>query len=486
MKMNLNISYINYKGFLGMLVCTLLLMNSFKANAQEVITLQKAIDRTLERNLTIKNAQLNESLDVENYNQAKYNRLPNLTANPQASFNFGRSVDPSTNQFVNQSIFGLSGSITTQILLYQGGLLKNQILANKLQLDVDKSNTAKVKNDLILNVVTTYLSVLSNQDLLAAAIQQVDISKQTLDRVQKTFDVGNGTLADLSQAKATLSTSELNQVTAQNQLDISVLTLKQYMEMDPKIAITVEKPDVSKLTNVKSIYDEQAVFSSAVSVNPDVKVAEVQKQLANQNIEVAKSYYYPSLGFFGSVGSNYSNGRTQFDHYAATGKVDTIGFVGGTTTPVTVPNFKQVNKKYLFADQFSDNFNQSVGLSLSIPIFARFATRTSVRKAKISYQIAEVNEQISKNNLNKTISQAVLDVRAADKKYQSAQQTFKSNKDAYNVMQERYNVGLVNSLDYNTSLTTLNKSEFDMIQAKYELIFRSKIIDYYLGNPITL
>lgn len=485
MKMNLNIQLNSNKGLLTAFVCSLLLLTSaFKASAQEVITLQKAVDRSLERNLTIKQAQFNEAIDVENYNQAKNNRLPNLTANPQASFNFGRSVDPSTNQFVNQSIFGLNGSITSQVLLFQGGLLQNQILANKLQLDVDKSNTAKVKNDLVLNVVTIYLSVLSNQDLLTAAIQQVDISKQSLDKVQKTFDVGNATMADLSQAKATVSTNDFNQVTAQNQLDISILTLKQYMEMDPKTAITVEKPDVSKLTNVKSQYDAEAVFGNSVGINPDVKLAEVQKQLALQNVNVAKSNYYPSLALFGSVGSNYSDARKNV--VVSPSGLQTIGVVSGTSTPVLAPGYTESFTKYPFTNQFGDNFNQAIGVSLNIPIFGRYATRTQVRKAKISYQIADITSQLAKNTLNKTINQAVLDVRAADKKYQSAQQTYQSNKDAYNVVQQRYAVGLINSLDYNTSLTTLNKSEFDMIQAKYELIFRSKIIDYYLGNPITL
>ncbi|WP_157544007.1 TolC family protein [Mucilaginibacter paludis] len=485
--MNLNILSFNISKVLTVVIVgsLLLLSAALKTSAQEVITLQKAIDRTLERNLTIKQAQFNEAIDVENVKQAQYNRLPNLSANPQASFNYGRSVDPSTNQFVNQSIFGLSGSVTSQVLLFQGGLLKNQILQNKLQLDVDKSNTAKVKNDLVLNVVTTYLSVLSNQDLLKASVQQVDISQQTLDRTQKNFDVGNNTLADLSQAKAQVSTAQLNQTTAQNQLDISILTLKQYMEMDPATDITVEKPDVSKLTDIKSLYNAQDVFKDAVSINPDVRLAEVQKQLAYQNINVAKSYYYPSLSLFGSLGSNYSDARKN-GSIVSTGAFETIGVVSGTNTPVVTPAYSQVYSKYPFMDQLSDNFNQSVGISLQIPIFGRFATRTSVRKAKISYQIAEVGAQLAKNNLNKTISQAVLDVRAADKKYYSAQQTYQSNKEAYNVMQQRYNVGLVNSLDYNTSLTTLNKSEFDMIQARYELIFRSKIIDYYLGNPITL
>jgi outer membrane protein len=451
-------------GMAAMVSCLLLMAATTKSEAQTVITLQKAVQLTLDNNLQIKQAQFNEAIDNENLGQAKNNRLPNLTANPQSSFNFGRSVDPSTNQFVNQSIFGLSGSITSQVLLFQGGMLRNQILESKLLLDVDKSNTAKVKNDLTLNVITTFLSVLSNQDLVKAAEQQVDIANQTLDKVQKNFDVGNNTLADLSQSKATQSTAQLNLTTAQNQLDISLLTLKQFMEMDPKAQITVERPDISKLTNVKTIYDAQDVYSSALAVNPDVHLAALQAQASLQNVAVAKSAYYPTLALFGSLGSNYSNAR----------KITSVTPGGVVFLP------------YPFTDQISDNFNQAIGVSLQIPIFGRFSTRTSVRKAQFNYQLAQVSEQLAKNNLNKTIAQAVLDLRAADKKYASAQQTFQSNKDAYNVTQQRYTVGLVNSLDYNTALINMNKSEFDMIQARYEVIFRSKIIDYYLGNQITL
>lgn len=234
--------------------------------------------------------------------------------------------------------------------------------------------------------------------------------------------------------------------------------------MDPATAITVEKPDISKLTDVKTLYDAQAVYNSALGVNPDVHLATLQKQAAEQNIAVAKSNYYPSLALFGSLGSNYSNAR----------KLTSVTPNGVVFIP------------YPFTDQISDNFNQAVGISLQIPIFGRFSTRSTVKKAQINYQLAQVSEQLAKNTLNKTISQAVLDLRAADRKYASAQQTFQSNKEAFNVTQQRYNVGLVNSLDYNTSLTNLNKSEFDMISARYELIFRSKVIDYYLGNQIAL
>jgi outer membrane protein len=459
---------------------------NISAKAQEVITLQTAIDRALERNLTIKQAHLSEALSTEDYKQSKYNQLPSISANPQASFNFGRNIDPSTNQFINQRIFALNGNVSAQITLFQGGQLRNQIIQNRILVDVDKSNTAKLKNDLVLNVVTQYLTILTNQDLVTASKQQIDVSKITLDRAQKSFDVGNQTLADLAQAKAQVSTADLNLTNAQNQLELSVLVLKQYMEMNPLEEITVEKPDISKLTNIRTSYDAATVLKTALEINPDVKLAQTRQLAAEQGIKVARGNYYPSLVMFGQVGSNYSDARRQSGGFRPTGGVDTLGLVQGTNQAVVSPQFEQLLTKYPFFKQFGDNFNQSVGVTLQIPIFNRFQARTSVRKAKISFQSAEVNTQISRNNLSKVIIQAVWDVQASDKKYQSTQQTYQANKEAFNVIQQRYNVGLVNSLDYNTSLTNLNKSQFDMIQARYEVIFRSKVIDYYLGNPITL
>src|ERR1700761_7271794 len=216
--------------FFGVLLAAL---TSLTASAQEKITLQMAVDRTLANNLTIKQAQVTEALGTADYNQAKNNLLPSLTANPQASYNFGRSPNLTTYSYTNQSFLYVNGSASVAVTLFQGGQLRNQILQNKLLLDVDKSSTDKVKNDLLLNVVTDYLTILTDQDLVIAAKQQIDLAKITVDRTQKNFDAGNQTLADLAQAKAQVSTAELNLTTAQNQLDLAILILKQYMEMDP-------------------------------------------------------------------------------------------------------------------------------------------------------------------------------------------------------------------------------------------------------------
>jgi outer membrane protein len=432
-------------------------LTGFTAKAQEKITLQMAVDRALANNLTIKQAQVNEEISTVDLKQAKYNLLPSVYASPDAGYSFGKSQVAGNFAFSNSAAFNVNAQASMQVTLFQGGQLKNQIIQNKIFVDVSKSNTAKIKNDLILNVVITYLQILTNQDLVVAAKQQIDLANQILNRSQISFNAGNQTLADLSQAKAQVSTATLNLTTAQNQLDLSILVLKQYMEMNPNTNIEVEKPDISKLTNVQTLYDANEVVTTALGINPDVRLAETQQKTYEQAIKIAQGNYFPVLALTGALNTSYSNQAKNL-----------------TLDPIA------------FGTQFNNNFRQYVGLSLQVPIFNRFNARTSVTKAKLNLDNARLSTQIAKNNLSKTIIQATLDLQAADKQYQSATQTFEANKEALNVTKQRYDVGLVNSLDYNTAVTNYNKSQNDMIAAQYTVIFRSKIIDYYLGKTITL
>jgi outer membrane protein len=467
--------------------CVLLMaLMASVAYAQEKIGLQRAIDLALQNNLTIKQSAFNEALDAATLQQSKNNRLPSLSSTVQGSENFGRALDVSTYQYTsNKAVFALNPSVNLQATIFQGGQLRNQIIQNRLSVDVDKSNTAKIKNDLVLNVVVDYLQILTNQDLVTAAQQQIEIAKITLDRTQKSVDVGNQTMADLSQAKAGLSTAELSLTTAQNQLDLSVLVLKQYMEMPATTEIIVEKPDVSKITDVKTAFNAQELVAAAIPINPDVKLAEAQQAVYEQAIKVAKGSYYPTLTFFSGLSSNYSSVQSQ--HIIGfTQAQQLVGTVQGSNALVYAPSAIPNYGPYSLTNQLNDNFSQNIGLSLQIPIFNRFNARTNVKKAKINYDNAAINTQITKNNLTKTIIQAVYDARASEKQYLSTQQTYQANKDAFNIIQQRYGVGLVNSLDYNTSLTNLNTSQNNLIQARYQMIFRSKVIDYYLGKPITL
>ena len=474
----------NNFGRISLFTALILTLMSLQLSAQEKITLQGAVNRTLTNNLTIKQSQVNEALGEADLQQAKYNQLPSFDASTQGGYNWGRSQVSGAFAY-SSSALNINGNAQLQMTLFQGGQLRNQIIQNKLLLDVNKGQTAKIKNDLTLNVVTTYLQVLTNQDLVDAAKQQIDLANQTLQRSDIQFKVGNQTLADLSQAKAQVSTATLNLTTAQNQLDLSILVLKQYMEMDPSTQISIERPDISKLTDIKTMYNANDVVQNALTVNPDVRLAELQQKTYQQAISIAKGYYYPTVSLYSGLASTYSN-RLDTKVIGYNTISQQIGITQVTNEQVVAAYQQPIVGPYSAFEQIRDNFNQSLGLSIQIPIFNRFSSRTAVKKARLNLQYAELSTQIAKNNLSKTIIQAVLDLQAADKQYQSAQQTFEANKDALNVTKQRYDVGLVNSLDYNTAITNFNKSQNDMIQARYTVIFRSKIIDYYLGNTITL
>ncbi|HYK77431.1 MAG TPA: TolC family protein [Daejeonella sp.] len=486
MKECIRSSTISRSGFFLGIIC---LFNATTINAQIIgdkkITLRQAIELALQNNLQVKQAQFSEALSSENVKQSKMALYPSLNANSNMNFNFGRSIDPLSNQFVNQSITSSNGSLFSGVTLFQGFQKINQISQSKYELEADKSNVQKVKNDLVLAVVSTYLQVLNGKDMLTAAKQQIAVSRKQLDQQQKQFEVGNRTLADLSQAKSQLATAELNETNAQNQLDLSLLNLAQLMELDPAVPFAVEEPVVDELKQVNTAYSAADVFNKALSNFPDIKLAEYRRMASEKAVDIAKGAYSPRLNLQGSLGSGYSNGRLRVLNRLPDGTSTPIGFVQGTNQTVVTPNFITTFEKNPFRNQLDENFNQSISFGLSIPLVNGFNARSSVRKAKLGLQSAKVSEQLAKNNLNKVVNQAVYDLKAAERRYYSANSAYLAAKEAFNTIEQRYSVGLVNALDFDLSQTNLNKAQFDVIQARYDLIFKSKVIDYYLGNPIT-
>jgi outer membrane protein len=485
---NLQMKQVAHSSFMGKLSFVLSLMVLIflgqKGFAQQVITIQQAVETTLKNNLTIKQAELSAALSDETLRQSKYALYPSLNGSGSLNKNFGRSIDPSTNQYISQQFTSASGSITAGADLFQGFQKINTIRQNKILLNVDQTNVEKIKNDLILNVVTGYMQILYNKDLLAASQQQLTVARQTLNREQALLDAGNKTLADVSQAKSQVATAELNVTNAQNNLSVSYLTLNQLMEMPANTQFEVQAPLVDDTKISESSYDVNAIYASALNTFPDIKLAALRTAAAEKSIAIAKGNYSPRLSLGAGFGSNYSSGRQNISSITPNG-IDTIARVQGSNNPVIVDRFSYTYVNQSFKDQIKDNFNQYAGINLQIPIFNGFAARSSVRKAKITYQNYQVQESLTKNNLNKIISQAVLDLRAAESRYISTQNAFNAQKDAFYVVEQRYNVGLVNSLDFSTAQTNRNKAEIDMIQAKYDLIFRAKVIDYYLGKQIT-
>jgi outer membrane protein len=429
---------------------------SLRSSAQEVITIQRAIEVTLQNNLQVTKSKLSQDLAEENLKQAKLALYPSFSAQADQNLAWGRNNIGNSGIYENTKTYSLSPGIGLGLGVFNGFSKINQIRQNKILLEAGKVGVDKVKNDLTLSVVTSYMEILYNKDRLKAAKDQLTVAVKQLQQQQELLNVGNKTLADLAESKSQVATAELNVTTANNALTISFITLAQLMDIPSSTRFEVKAPVGLNVVETAAVYDAERVYTDAMQIFPDIKLAVLQTEAAKKGIDIAKGGLYPTLSFSGSYGSFYSYNYN---------------------LPAGIQNKSLRN-------QIENNVSKGVGLRLSIPIFNGLQARSGVKKAKINLLQTQADEQLAKNNLNKIIYQAVADLRAAESTFSSAKKAFEAQKEAYSVIEQRYNVGLVNSLDYSTSLTKKNSAEIDMIRAKYDLLFRAKVIDYYLGKQI--
>ncbi|HKG06303.1 MAG TPA: TolC family protein [Pedobacter sp.] len=440
------------------LILSLVFLAGFiqNASAQEVITLRQAIDETLNNNLQVKQSKFSEELAGEDFRQSKLAIYPSLNASANQNMGWGRNNLGNSGVFENTQNYSFSPGANLSVDLFNGFAKLNQIRQNKILLDAGKANTDKIKNDLILQVITSYMQILYNKDFLVAAKQQLSVAQQQLNQQQELLDVGNKTLADLAESKSQVATAELDVTTAENSLTISYLTLAQLMDIPSSTVYVVQAPDISSFSGTGAVYNPEEVYSEALGLFPDIKLAALQTAVAKKSIDIAKGNLYPRLSLSGSYGSFYN-----YNYNVA------AGFENAALW-----------------NQISNNVSKGVGMGLSIPIFNGLQARINVKKARINYLQSQADEQLAKNNLNKIVYQAVADLKAAQSTFESTSKTFAARKESFSVIEQRYNVGLVNALDYSTSQTNRNRAEIDMIRAKYDLLFKAKVIDYYLGKQI--
>jgi outer membrane protein len=449
--------------------------------AQKKVTLQQAIDSTLKNNIQIRQAQFDEELSAEDLTIAKNSLYPTLNGSVDAYRLYGRSIDPVTYAYARSGSNYAQAGLYADVTIFQGFQKINTIKQNRYLLDARKSALAKIKNDLTLSVLQDYLQLLSNRDLLTASKQQLKIAQEELDRQEKFYKVGQKTLADLSQAKAQAAAAQSNQTNAQNEMERAGLLLGQLMERrgNGSDFVAVDPPK-DEIDNLNLRYNAIDVYIRSLKAYPDILLAENNTLAAEKAVDVAKGKQLPVLSVGGILNTSYS------DNLRTVGTVVTgavpVGITQTTGETVLAPIY--ATNTVGLKNQLQTNVNEAVGATLTIPILNGFAAHSNVKKAKIQYQNALAAEQLAKVNISKVIAEAVWDLQATEKKFKSAQVSYKSAGDAFTVIQQRYSVGLVNSLDLNIAETQKNLAEFALIQAKYDLIFKNKLIDYYLGNEI--
>jgi outer membrane protein len=438
------------KRIYSLIAAVILMVVTTSAQAQESWSLQKCIDYALKNNIQIKQQALNSEYYSNQLGQAKNNRLPNLNASMQNSQSFGRSLAlDNTYQNVNSNTS--SGSLSSNVTLWSGYKLINSIKAADMDLRATLEDLQKAKDDMMLNIAAAYLEILFAEELLTVAEDLQKITQLQIDRTGKLVEAGSLAKGSLLEIEAQYAREELNVVNAQNRLQLAYLALYQLLELPSTESFKIEKPVLPEIGANLSLMNTMDVFKNAVQIRPAVKGAEFKLESARNQLLIAKGNLLPSLSF----GGNY------YDYYNNKFGID-------------------------FGKQLKGQQSYGFSATLSIPIFNRFQSRTGVSNAQIQVENVELQLQNTKNLLRKDIEQAYTNAIAAFKRYIANQKAVISSKEAFRYTEEKFNVGMINSVEYNQSKNNLSTAQSDLLQAKYEYIFRTKILDFYNGRTIEL
>ena len=431
-------------------VC-LIMASGLSIQAQNAWSLQQCIEHAITHNLSIKQKEAARDQSAVELNTAQWSRLPNLNGNVGQSFNFGRAIQ-ADNTYGNRNTRNTNFSVGTSIPLFTGMQIPNSIALSKLNLKAATEDLNKAKEDISIQVASYYLQVLFNEELVKIAQRQVELSQEQLDRKVTFFKNGKASEAEVYEAKSRVAQDEYSLVQAQNNHQLALLDLSQLLELPTPENFQIETPNVEAFSTQLSLPDE--VYAQALLNKPSIKAAQYRLEAAAKSIRIAQSAWYPQLSFGAGIGTNY---------YSITG----------------IENAS-------FGSQWHQNMNKYLQFSLSIPLFNRFATRNRVKSARIQRNALAWQLEESKKALYKEIQQAYYNARAAESQYQSSQTASQSAEASFKLMSEKYANGKATATEYNEMRATWMKALSEQVQARYDYLFRSKILEFYQGKQLTL
>jgi outer membrane protein len=460
------------------------------ANAQQPVgpktwSLEECIDYALKNNIQVKQSELNTSLSKINLVQSEGNLLPSINGNASHSYNIGRTIDRFTNQFANAQVLSQNLFLSADVTLFSGFQNINSIKQNRYEYLASKYDVDKMKNDVSLNIATAYLQALYTMDALENARNQVGITTAQVIRTKNLVDAGASAKGVLLDMQAQLASEELALTEAQNQLDIALLSITQLLNLASTEGFSIVKPDLSSVNESLLTSSPAQIYNTAIDNLPEIKSAEFKLKSAEKGVNAAWGGLSPRLSFSASYGTGYSGasqrllGFPAFTGYSANGEITS----GGDT--VYSPSFSDpVYEDIPYSDQYRDNVNKSFGFNLQIPIFNKLQTKTAIDRAKIQKLNAELTIESTKLQIRKNVQQAYADANAGLKKYASSLKALEAMQESFKYTEQKFNVGMVNTTDYNTAKNKMAKAQSDLLQAKYEYVFKTKVLDFYQGKPL--
>lgn len=415
-------------------------------------TLQECIAYALENNISIQQSELDRQAAEISKKDALGDFLPNLSVNMRHSWNTGLNTNPVTNTNVTATTQNTNFGIGANVLLYNGMQNIYRLHKSNLEILANQYQLANIKDNISLMVCNSFLQILFNKESLKNLETQYNLTKQSLQRTEKLVASGVSPEGDLLDVEATLANQEQQIVQMKNNLLVSKLTLANVLVLDDALSFDIADNFSQVPMDSKTPNSPQQIFSEALKFRNEIKISEVAIEMREKDVKIAKGNYLPTLsGSFG-FNTNYFNSEL-----------------------LNLPGF---------STQIDDNKGHSFGLNLSIPIFNRFKTSNGVKRSKIMLKKAKLELKDSKADLKDKIYQAYADKEGAFKTYMAALKTAKARKEAYTYAKEKHEVGLLNSFDLSQMQTNLENAETEVIRAKYDCIFKIKILEFYFGVPI--
>ncbi|WP_346712949.1 TolC family protein [Mediterranea massiliensis] len=423
--------------------------------AQETWSLRRCIDYAIEHNIDIRQAANTAEQSAVEVNTAKWARLPNLNGSANQSWNWGRTQtavpDETTGDYstvyVNTASNGTNMQLSTSIPLFTGLELPHQYSLAKLNLKAATADLQKAKDDISINIASAYLQVLFNQELHDVALGQVELSLQQCQRIESLAGVGKASSAEVADARARVAQDRMTAVQTENDYRLSLLTLSQLIELDSPEGFMLESPSTAITPSPVTPPDD--IYQTALTSKASIQAAQYRLEGSKHSVRIAQSGFYPQLNLNGSLGTSY---------------------------------YSTINRT--FRQQMGDNFSKYLGLSLSVPLFNRLATRNRVRTARLQQENYALQLENAKKTLYKEIQQAWYNATAAESKYTSSHAAALASEESFRLMTQKFENGKANAVEFNEAKQNLMKAQSDELQAKYEYLFRTKILDFYKGVPI--
>lgn len=439
-------------------LCASIMLGLMPVKAQKVWSLEECIMYALENNLNVKQQDLNVEVSKNNLTQSYFNTLPNLNG----QFSHGYGVGTLTYQgdlYPNSTSWTGNTGVTSSLTLFNGLQTLNDIKLKKYLFLQSQSILEKQRNDISISLSLAYLQVLFSKELVEVANSKLEVTSLQTERTRKMFEVGNVAQGELLQIKAQEANDKTTLVTTQSDLDLAILNLTQLLDLDSTAGFNIVIPQNIEVEIASTLESIQQIYAISVAYMPQIKSAEYALLSAEKQLAISRGMISPSI--------NLSGGYTS-DYYIPMDLPD------GAPDPLP------------FRDQIKNNKRTYVNMGLSIPIFNNLQVKTAIDNSKINLENAKLELELAKMALYKEIQQAHTDATAAREKYYQNVEAVSYNEEAFKYTTQKMEVGLVNSVDYNVSQNNLIKAKSDMLRAKYEYIFKLKILDLYMNKPITL